>query len=137
MKKLNSTKAALSILNEPTRSMRLLIVNAIMVEISSRSRRFFHYKGKIAELVDNGKIHYKAEYGSKKMMCLDVPDYIPVEGWFHGGTLMRLVKEFRDYINDGEPLESSGLYSPHWGYPESDMQAIRDLAIKLGYLLKK
>ena len=116
------------------RQNRVRIVNEIMLEISSRSRRFFHYEGKVAELVDKGRIYYKSERGSVKMVCLSIPDYRTPKGWNHGGTLFCLVKEFREFIKTGVKYDRSGLYSPHWGYPEIDMKAIQEKAKRLGYL---
>lgn len=118
-----------------SRKNRVEIVNEIIKEISNRGRKFFHHKGKVAELVDRGKIYYRAEYGDKATICVSIPDYTQPKGWFHGGTLWRLVQEFRDYINDGNKRECSGLYSPHWGYMEEDMKAIREFAIQKGFLI--
>lgn len=115
------------------RKERVKIVNDIINEISSRGRKFFSNEGKIAEIVDkNGEVLYKAEYGSKEFISLKKPS---PDGWFHGGSLLSLVKEFRDFINSGVAREQSQLHSPYWGYPEEDMKAIRELAIKLGFLL--
>lgn len=51
-------------------------------------------------------------------------------------NVLALVKEFREYIKNGQPREYSGLYSPHWGYPEKEMEVIRKKAIELGYIKK-
>jgi len=124
---------------EISRPERVIIVNSIMKEIASQGRRFFYNDGRIAELVDKGRIYYKAEYGTKELICLSIPDYRNPKGWFHGGTLRHLVKEFRDFIKNGEPKEYgySGLFSPHWGYPDADMEIIRNKAIELGYIEKQ
>lgn len=119
-----------------TREERVKIVNEIIKEIAGRGRKFFYHDGKIAELVDKGRIYYKAEYGNKPLMCLSIPDTRQPKGWFHGGTLMRLTREFRDFIKNGKRREGSGLYSPHWGYPTEDMKEIRKLAIQLNYLIE-
>jgi hypothetical protein len=135
------------------RGQRVLIVNQIILEIASRGRKFFHHEDrghhKVAQLVDkNEKIYYRAEYGKKELICLSVPYFGTPKYWFHGHTLLCLVKEFRDYIKTGklpvntlhkqdgskEETSFSGLYSQHWAYPESDMEAIREKAKELGYL---
>jgi len=122
------------------RKARVNIVNEIIKEIAGRGRKFFHNDDNppvIAEMaVINGRFYYKAEYGEIKMINLSVPDYRKPKGWFHGGTLLSLVKEFREYIKDGQPREYSGLYSQHWGYPENEMEVIRAKAIQLGYIKK-
>lgn len=116
------------------RKERVNTVNTIMKEISNCGRNFFKYERLTAQLVDRGKIYYKAEYGKKKFICLTLPPYRSPRGWFHGGTLLSLVQEFRDYIKDGHSREYSALKSPHWGYPEKDMESIRTLAVQLGFL---
>ncbi len=123
---------------EISREERVIIVNKIINEIASRGRRFFHNDGLVAQLVDDKKIYYKSEWGEKKMICLSTPKYRSPKGWFHGGTLLSLVKEFRDFIQTGsQEDEYSGLFSPHWAYPEEDMEAIREKAIQLNYLKSK
>jgi hypothetical protein len=122
------------------RQQRVEIVNQIIKEIASRGRKFFHHEGKVAELVlRNSRIYYKAEYGKKEFLCLsNLPDYRQPKGWFHGGTLMGLCRDFMDYIQTGEKSNHNngygGLYSPHWGYSEPDMLAIQKKAKSLGYL---
>ncbi|WP_223483619.1 hypothetical protein [Pseudomonas sp. A-RE-19] len=56
-------------------------------------------------------------------------------GFTHGGTLRRLVEEFRDYIRTGTPLspfylgpERSFDKSNIWGYDQAGMQAVREQA---------
>ncbi|WP_245585963.1 hypothetical protein [Paenibacillus pinihumi] len=55
-----------------------------------------------------------------------------------GGTMWGLVNDFKDFIyGDDEANHNNGyggLYCRHWGYPEEDMEAIRQLARELGYL---
>lgn len=129
--KKNLKKTAVAI----QRKARTNIVNEIIKEIAGRGRKFFYNEGLVAEIaVVNGRFYYKAEYGEIKMINLNVPDYRKPKGWFHGGSLLALVKEFREYIKNGQPREYSGLYSPHWGYPEKEMEVIRKKAIELGYI---
>jgi hypothetical protein len=132
--KKNLKKTTVAIL----RKSRVNTVNEIIKEIAGRGRKFFYNEGLIAEIaVVNGRFYYKAEYGEIKMINLSTPDYRKPKGWFHGGSLLALVKEFREYIKDGHPREYSGLYSSHWGYPEKEMEAIREKSVQLGYLLRK
>ncbi|TPF19338.1 hypothetical protein CBE79_04525 [Priestia megaterium] len=55
-----------------------------------------------------------------------------------GGTLWGLIHDFSEFILTGKHTNGkngySGLYCPHWGYSEEDMNAIRELAVKVGYL---
>ncbi|TPG86959.1 hypothetical protein EEL32_12150 [Brevibacillus laterosporus] len=58
-----------------------------------------------------------------------------------GGTLWGLVNDFKDFIYGDDDANHNngygGLYCPHWGYPEKDMKAIRELAVSLRYLKEK
>jgi hypothetical protein len=118
-----------------SRQDRVIVVNKIMNEIANRGRRFFYMDGNFAEIIDKGRIYYKSEWGKVEMVCLSIPDYRKPKGFFHGHTLLCLVREFRDYIKTGEGKKQySGLYSPYWGYHEEDMEAIRATAKELGYL---
>jgi len=119
---------------------RLVVINTIIKEISTRGRKFFHSAktDKTAELiVKRGKVYYQCEY-TDKLLCLSVPDTRKPDGWKHGGTMMGLVRDFTDYIQQGGDTNHNhgygGLFSPHWGYPEEDMIAIREKAHDLGYL---
>ncbi|WP_285011230.1 hypothetical protein [Pedobacter faecalis] len=134
------------------KQQRIEIVNEIMREIASRGRRFFHSKGEngkseaqteVAYLfIRNNKIWYKAEWVWKHNprydICLSVPEYRKPKGWFHGDTLLGLVRDFKDFIQGDDNANHNngygGLYCSHWGYPKEDMEAIQQLAIKLGYL---
>lgn len=116
---------------------RIQIVNTIIKAIATRGREFFAYKGVVAEIIlKNNRLYYKNEYTGKENY-LHVPEYRNIKGFHHGGTLTSLVKDFRDYILTGEVKEYpayGGLMCPHWGYPESDMIEIQNVAIELGYL---
>ena len=121
-----------------SRKDRVLLVNLMIHEIASRGRRFFTHEDKIAEIIDTGRIiYYKAEFGKKELLCLTIPGYRKPKGWFHGGTLLALVKEFRDFIRTGNSIEYSQLHSSHWGYPEDDMKYLLDLALQLGLIKNK
>ncbi|WP_448104722.1 hypothetical protein [Pedobacter panaciterrae] len=123
---------------------RVEIVNEIIIEIASRGRKFFHSDGNIAELfLRNGKIFYKFEWACRGVTetCLSIPDYRKPKGWQHGGTLLGLVRDFCDFIKGDDDANHNngygGLYCPHWGYSEEDMNAIQAKAIELGYLKPK
>lgn len=129
---------------QSTRHERLLIVNKIIQSIAERGRKFFQNKGQVASLtIDNkGKIWYKREWfpeGGKEYICLSVPYESWKEHMHHGGTLKSLMIDFIDFIRTGKKGSYSdcygNLYCPHWGYPESEMEEIRKIAIELGYLI--
>lgn len=119
---------------------RIDIVNALIKEIGSRGHKSlysikndryaaFHWAG--------GRLWLTDDYtGAPLLMDKSKPD--EHYHFSHGGTLWGLVCDFRDYINGDDDANHNngygGLYCPHWGYPEEDMQAIRKLAIDLGYL---
>ncbi len=121
-------------MNKIDKQKRCDIVNEIIKEIARRSRGFFSHENNVAFLfLRNGKIFYKSEWSGKEI-CLSIPTYISPKGWHHGGTLLHLTKEFRDFIRTGEKKERGGLFSSYWGYPDEDMSAIQNKAKELEYL---
>lgn len=129
-------------LSSSSREERIIIVNEIIKEIASRGRQFF-YDGRttissVATIFQrNGRIYMVNEYNGEQM-CLNTKHGYPPKHWHNGGTLWALTKDFKDFIMTGEKSNHNhgygGLYCPHWGYPESDMKAIQDKAVSLGYL---
>lgn len=123
-----------------SREGRIKIVNEIIKEIALRGREFFLNK-KDADMAfifqKNGRIYMHNEY-NKKDMCLSTKNGYPPKHCHHGGTLWGLTKDFKDFILTGEKSNYNngygGLLCPHWGYPESDMKAIQEKAVSLGYL---
>ena len=120
-----------------TKVQRLEIVNTIISEIANRGRGFFKYKDKVASyFLMNGELFYEHAYVTTKSFSrVNKEGYFTAE--YHGGTLRALIKEFSAFIRTGKDTDGSegraGLWSPHWGYTEEDMKAIRDLAIQIGY----
>lgn len=121
---------------------RTKVINTIIKEIASRGRKFFYCK-------DSNVISFFHYTGSKRQRLW----YIDKMGGkinpypsnshkdYHfsdGGTLWGLIHDFSEYILTGEQTNGKngygGLHCPHWGYPEEDMKAIRELAAELGYL---
>ncbi len=49
------------------REERVIVVNKIIADIASRGRKFFHHDSRIAEIVDKGKIYYRAEWAVKSI----------------------------------------------------------------------
>ncbi|WP_438498691.1 hypothetical protein, partial [Paenibacillus sp. IHBB 3054] len=119
---------------------RIDIVNALIKEIGSRGRKFL-YSAKYDRYVQlnwaSGKLWLVDDYtGTPLLLHESMPD--EHYHFSHGGTLWGLMCDFRDYINGDDDANHNngygGLYCPHWGYPEEDMQAIRYMAVELGYL---
>jgi hypothetical protein len=123
-----------------SREGRIKIVNEIIKDIALRGREFFLSK-KDADMAYifqvNGRLYMHNEY-NKKDMCLSTKNGYPPKHWHHGGTLWGLTKDFKDFISTGEKSNHKhgygGLLCPHWGYPETDMKAIQEKAVSLGYL---
>ena len=115
------------------------IVNEIIKEIANRGRQFFKYNDKVGYLFErNNKIFYHSEYLDIDI-CFSIPYYHKPKRWHHGGTLLALIKDFKNFIQTGEKSNGlngyGGLYCPHWGYDGNDMEIIREKAEKLGYPL--
>lgn len=127
-----------------TKQERIEIVNKIIEAIASRGRNFFAHQGKIATIsIDkNGKLWYNCEWISQRdkieRFCLSVKNPLSNNKWYHGGTLKALILDFVDFINTGGYSNHNhgygGLYCPHWGYSEKDMQEIQTIAKELNYL---
>lgn len=119
------------------KSKRIGIVNKIIYEISIRGRKFFKYESETAYMfLKNGKVYMKNEWNGKEML-IDVNKGKP-KHWHHGGTLMGLTKDFTEFINGMDDANGEhgygGLFCPHWGYSEEDMEEIRKIAKQLEYL---
>ncbi|WP_199426947.1 hypothetical protein [Thermaerobacillus caldiproteolyticus] len=128
-----------------TKEERLQIVNKIIEEIASRGRRFFYSSTteRISKFVLEGnkkkRLYFIDKYTGKKINPYP-RNYAKDRNFSEGGTLWALMHDFREFIITGNYSNGKhgygGLYCPNWGYPEEDMQAIRQLAMGLGYLNK-
>jgi hypothetical protein len=117
---------------------RIEIVNNIIKEIASHGRNFFKYEAKIGYIFRvNKKLYMRSEYNGFDIYLCAKTESKPYE-FTHGGTLWGLTKDFKEFILTGNKSNGEngygGLYSPHWGYPEEDMELIRIKAKELGYL---
>lgn len=126
------------------RPERIELVNRLIQEIGSRGRRFL-YSNKHNRFAAfhwaNGRLWYTDDYTDEPMFMEPGKEGKTREqkfGFSHGGTLWGLVLDFRDYIFGDDDANHNngygGLYCPHWGYPDDDMEAIRQIAIEIGYL---
>lgn len=123
-----------------TKQERVETVNIIIREIAKRGRGFFTSKkdGEVAYIfIKNNRLFMKNEYNKAEMFLHTKYNY-PPKNWHHGGTLWGLVKDFKEFIMTGEDTNHNngygGLYCNHWGYQQSDMEAIQSKALELGYL---
>ena len=126
-----------------TKAERIKIVNDIIKVIALNGRNFFlnNKDNDMAYFLEkNGRLYMYNEY-NKTEMYLHTKYGYPPKKWHHGGTLWGLVKDFKDYIQNGGDTNHNngygGLYCTHWGYDEVSMKAVRDTALKLGYLKPK
>ncbi|WP_246066879.1 hypothetical protein [Paenibacillus koleovorans] len=126
------------------RPERIDLVNRLIREIGCRGRRFLYSKKHdrfAAFHWANDRLWYTDDYTGETMYMEPGKEGKTREqkdGFSHGGTLWGLILDFRDYIfGDDDANQNNGyggLYCPHWGYPEVDMEAIRQLAVEWGYL---
>lgn len=123
---------------------RIELVNRLIREIGSRGLQFLYSKKHDRYAVfhwANGRLWYTDDYTGIPMLMENGKEGKTREqkhGFSHGGTLWGLVLDFRDYIFGDDDANHNngygGLYCPHWGYPDDDMKAIRNIATELGYL---
>jgi hypothetical protein len=113
------------------RVKRVEMVNKIIEKIASCGRQFFLKRKGICRFeLFNGKPRYIDTYNNVQVYPYGAKTY----KFSNGGTLWELVKEFREFIMTGKPVEYSGLYVDYWGYPSEDMQDIQKFAKEIGYL---
>ncbi|WP_223503777.1 hypothetical protein [Pseudomonas sp. BF-R-24] len=116
-------------------------VNKVIRIIAAHGRRFFYSQtaNRCAsmEVDQRGKVWFIDDYSGKRIFTHDTVWGGKWRGFSHGGTLKDLVKEFRDYICNGEPLHP-GYLGPErfndsniWGYDEAGMRVVREQAAAL------
>ncbi|MFD2330647.1 hypothetical protein ACFSR7_15450 [Cohnella sp. GCM10020058] len=133
---------------EPFRAPeRIENANRLIREIGSRGRGFLYYKRAdrySAFHWAGGRLWYTDHYSGIPMIMdpgQEGKTKDQQRAFSSGGTLWGLMQDFRDYIFGDDDANHNngygGLYCPHWAYPEEDMQAIRALAVELGYLRER
>lgn len=114
-------------------------VNQVIRIIADHGRRFFYNEARSRyasmEVDHRGKVWFIDDYSGKRIFTHETVWGGRWRGFTHGGTLRRLVEEFRDYIRTGAPLsrfylgpERSFDESNIWGYDEEGMRAVREQA---------
>lgn len=123
-----------------TREQRLEHANELLWVIASCGRRFFQYKGRVAQLEQDGRkrLWFRDHYTDKLV-------YTSYRGrWRNftsGGTNQELVRALCRYIRTGEqvpavhfgPWPKSFCRGDLWGYGE-DMAKVRQRARELGII---
>lgn len=122
-------------------------INRLIREIGSRGRRFLYSKtyDRFASFHwANGRLWYTDDYTGEPILMQAEQEGKTRDqkhGFSHGGTLWGLVNDFSDYIFGDDDANHNhgygGLYCPHWAYPDEDMEAIRKVAVELGYLKER
>lgn len=117
---------------------RIEIVNEIIKEIASRGRKFFQHNNQPNFIFRANKdLYLHNTYNGFDINLCSKKESKPSK-FNHGGTLWGLTKDFKEFILTGIKSNGEngygGLHCIHWGYPEEDMEAIRNKAKKLGYL---
>ena len=113
-------------------------VNQVIRVIANHGRRFFYSQASnryaSMEIDQRGKIWFIDDYSGKRIFTHETVLGGRWRGFTHGGTLRRLVEDFRDYIRIGEPLHP-GYLGPErfndsniWGYDEEGLRAVREQA---------
>jgi len=120
---------------------RLGRANALLIEIASCGRRFFHHKGRVSQLDldERGRVWLVDKWTGNRIYT----HYAYLwRGFSEGGTLRELVCKLRDYIVRGDLLPPLALGPYHseminggdiWGYGE-DMERVRAAARRLGVI---
>lgn len=123
---------------------RIDIVNELIREIGSRSHRALYYS-KTDQYATfhwaGGRLWFTDQYTDMPMIMAPGDcgkSHEQNHRFSSGGTMWGLVNDFKDFIYGDDDANHNngygGLYCTHWGYPEEDMEAVRQKAIELGYL---
>jgi hypothetical protein len=121
------------------KQQRVEHVNQVIRIIADHGRRFFYSQAnnRYASMVvdQRGNIWFIDDYSGKHILTHETVWGGRWHSFTHGGTLRRLVENFRDYIRTGEQLnpfylgpERSFDDSNIWGYDEAAMKAVREQA---------
>lgn len=112
-------------------------VNQAIQIIASHGRRFFYSASKQTyasmEVDERGRVWY-IDYSSHKRIYTHPTPWNKWRGFSSGGTLRNVVEGFRDFILTGKPLDPYYLGPERfngeniWGYPDGEMQKVRDQA---------
>ena len=112
-------------------------VNQAIQIIAAHGRRFFYSASKQTyasmEVDERGRVWY-IDYSSLKRIYTHPTPWNKWRGFSSGGTLRNVVEGFRDFILSGKPLDPFYLGPERfngeniWGYPEDEMQKVRDQA---------
>lgn len=123
---------------------RIEIINSLIKKIGSTGRGFlysdryerysyFVYDGRMLYFVD----HYT---GVPLKMKKDSSHKTSQHDQYFssGGTMWGLINDFKDFIYGDDDSNHNngygGLYCPHWGYKEDEMESVREYAKEIGYL---
>ncbi len=97
-----------------TKIERIQRVNAAVIEIGNRGRRFFYYnkEDRYAQMMmtPSGHLKWRDEYSDD---LVHIVKSGPWHGFSNGGTLRSLVEAFAHYVRTGEPV-GSWRFGP-WG----------------------
>ncbi|WPS85568.1 hypothetical protein SMD22_00475 (plasmid) [Brevibacillus halotolerans] len=132
-----------------TKPERVEIVNKIIRKIATSGRKFFrdydYEDGR--KVFRDGVAHFILDVKERPVFVQSNGSIIKFtsknahERFNNGGTMWGLVNDFYDYIKSGKETNGKhgyrGLLCPHWGYPEEDMNEIRNLAYDLYYMWKR
>ncbi|ETT30702.1 hypothetical protein C161_27398 [Paenibacillus sp. FSL R5-192] len=119
---------------------RIDLINELIRVIGRSGRKFLYSKqhNRFAAFHwADGQLWLVDDYTDRPLL---MDESVPGQHYHfsHGGTLWGLMCDFRDYILGDDDANHNngygGLYSPHLGYPEEDMDLIRAYAIEIGYL---
>lgn len=131
------------------KQQRVAEVNAVIKAISNHGRRFFYYGGSKRRQPDGslkfepadrigyielrrGMVYFVDEYTQKAVYTHNTAIQSGWNGFNHGGTLRRLVEDFRDYIMTGQQVHPYFIGLPRedgsfiWGYTKMEIDAVKE-----------
>lgn len=123
---------------------RIEIINLLIKKIGSTGRGLLYsnkYKRHSYFVYDGRTLYFVDHYTGVPLKMVKGTTYKTRahEQYFSsGGTMWGLINDFKDFIYGDDDSNHNngygGLYCPHWGYSDYDMNSIRDYATEIGYL---
>lgn len=112
---------------------RMNKINELIEVIASTDRKFFSYKDRIAKFIElKTTVKFLDEYTQK---LVTINNLNKNHNFSHGGTLWRLVKDFKAWILTGDYSNGyGGLICTYWAYTDDGVEKVRNKGKEIGFI---
>lgn len=121
--------------------IRHIEANELIIMIAELGKNFFNHKDREGCCIsyftlEAGRTYFVDGYTKEKIYAYG--DKYFQRSFTEGGTMQALVLDLAEFIRTGEATNGKrgygGVFCPHWGYSEEDMEKIRNKAIEIGFV---